>query len=200
MIILKIKVLSRPEISIQQLAKIIHEEFPHEEDKFIIPGIVQIAGEDDLICLKLEQDALTDSQRDYLHLSSIAARYIDSYEVDTNPIDTKIKPTLESWQEMKREMEDLRQRVSVLERNNSNVISQRFRDFFNGLDLPQAPQQETIDQGRLRELVYAIEDTVQRARNTLAPIYKDNTLNQVDTELGNAMDAILDLREILGEE
>ena len=96
MIILKIKVIFRPELSIQQLAKIIHDEFLADEGKLISTGIIQMAGEDDLICLKLEQDALTDSQRDWLHLSHVAARYIDSYEVDTNPIDTETMPTLES--------------------------------------------------------------------------------------------------------
>lgn len=200
MITLKIKVIFRPELSIQQLASIVHEEFPHEKLDHISTGIIQIAGEDDLICLKLEQDALTDPQRDWLHLSHVAARYIDSYEVDTEPIATKTTPTLEPWQEMKREMEDLRQRVSVLERNSPNVIHQRFLDFFNGMDLPQAPQQPTIDAGNLREHVYSAESQVQRAIDALAPIHHDSVLRQVMIDLNTAMDAILEIREMIPEE
>lgn len=197
MIILKIKVIFRPELSIQQLAKIIHDEFLADEGKLISTGIIQMAGEDDLICLKLEQDALTDSQRDWLHLSHVAARYIDSYEVDTNPIDSEITPTLA---EMKREMEDLRQRVRVLEHNNYSILHKRLLDFFNNMDVPQTPQQPTIDADKLREHVYSAESQVQRAIDALEPIHHDNVLRQVMIDLSTAMDAILEIREMIPEE
>lgn len=200
MIILNIKVIFRPELSIQQLANIIRDEFLADEGKLISTGIIQVAGEDDLICLKLEQDALTEPQRDWLHLSHVAARYIDSYEVDTNPIDTETMPTLESWAETKREMEDLRQRVRVLEHNNYSILHKRLLDFFNGMDLPQAPQQPTIDADTLREHVYSAESQVQRAIDALEPIHHDSVLRQVMIDLNTAMDAILEIREMIPEE
>src|ERR1700752_3480697 len=148
MIILKIRFIPKPEMSLAEGANFLHDNFP-QDDTLVSVGTIDGPARDDdhLICLKLKQDRLTDFQRDYLHLSTFAVAHIDDFEVDTNPIDTETKPT--------------------------------------------------IDAGNLREQVYIAKEYIQRAIDALEPIHHDSTLKQVMIDLETAMEAILDIREML---
>lgn len=186
---------NRAKMTHQEVTNYLIEHFP--EGEILVADGPTKEGE---VRFKLDQKALTVDQRDFLHLDEIAEQYIDEYNVLLP--DKPSTPTASDWQEMKRDLEDLRQRVSVLERNNPNVIHQRFLDFFNGMDLPQpqAPQQETIDQDKLRSFVYAIENAQNEAIEALMPLYHDDVLAKAYSALIAAQQDTLEMRAMLGGE
>lgn len=181
MIILKIK--PAPTSGVHALADVCRKFFP-AESTLVSTGIITVVGDTSLVCLKLNQDNLTDEQRDWLHLSDFAG-HIGSFEVDTNPVDIETQPTLDPWKNLKREVTELRERVSKLEGNTT---------------IPPQSQQPAIDADQLRSMVYIAETSIQNAIDALSPIHRDSTLSQVMMDLGKAMNAMLDIREMLPEE
>jgi len=79
MITIAIQLISKPEMSFNEAVGTIGWAFPSAvtvdtDGAAVSSGIVRVT---------LDQDALTDAQRDWLHLSPFSARYIDSYEVQS---------------------------------------------------------------------------------------------------------------------
>lgn len=64
-----------PAISIEEAAGNINIYFPHEQSHIAYDPLAN------QIYLQLQQDRLTYAQEDWLHLSTFAAAYIESYEV-----------------------------------------------------------------------------------------------------------------------
>lgn len=135
---------SKPKLTHQEVTNYLIEHLP--EGEIVLASGPTKEGE---VRLKLNQDKLTDEQRDFLHLDEIAQQYIDTFQVLPNK--------------------------------------------------PQAPQQLTIDAGNLREQVYIAEEHIQRAIDALAPIHHDHVLRQVMIDLNTAMEAILEIREMIPE-
>jgi len=79
MITIAIQLISKPEMSFNEAVGTIGWAFPSAvtvdtDGAAVSSGIVRVT---------LDPDALTDAQRDWLHLSPFSARYIDSYEVQS---------------------------------------------------------------------------------------------------------------------
>ncbi len=78
MITVAIQLISRPEMSFVEMVVTICRGFPGAE--------VDAGADDDrsgVVRVTLDQNALTAAQRDWLHLSPFASRYIDSYKVQS---------------------------------------------------------------------------------------------------------------------
>src|SRR5438094_5243111 len=78
----------------QNRAKMTHQEVTNYLIEHLPEGTIVLASgptKDGEVRLKLDQDALTHEQEDFLHLGTIA-QYIDTYQV------IKPVPTLEPWQ------------------------------------------------------------------------------------------------------
>lgn len=75
---LEIQLISKPEMTVPEAAAYLVGNFPHDED---VPLLMAHNTEKGTVLLGIEQQRLTDAQRDWLHLSEFAARYIDSYRV-----------------------------------------------------------------------------------------------------------------------
>ncbi len=75
-----IQFISKPEMTVQEAALYISDHLPEK-----VSGKERVVRSDlqaGIITVDLNQDSLTDVQRDWLHLTPFAARYIDSYRVE----------------------------------------------------------------------------------------------------------------------
>lgn len=172
-----IQLLDKIEMPIQKAAGYIAEGFPG------CPITHNLA--EGTVTLVLDQEALTNEQRDWLHLSTFAANYIDSYEPKTA-------------QEHQHTYNVAGGPATV--RYCTTCPASWILDNSHGWHWVPVAENKPIDQGEQRSLVYRVENRIQDAIDTLAPIYKDATLNLVGVDLAEAMDSILDLRAMLGEE
>ncbi len=75
MITLRIQLVGKPEMTIGEATRFISDQFSHDTE-----CLIRSDPETGAVILKLEQDALSDAQRDWLHDSAFAARYVDSYK------------------------------------------------------------------------------------------------------------------------
>lgn len=77
MLTLHIQIISKPEMSLDEAEEYIARYFPG-----IDAFPVTFATAPGSVSLTMHQDALSDEQRDWLHLDTFSARYIDSFEVE----------------------------------------------------------------------------------------------------------------------
>ncbi len=76
---LEIRLVSKPYTTVQEAAAYVVDHLPHSADE---PLLMACNPEKGTVLLHSSQMQLTDVQRDWLHMSDFAARYIDSYHVE----------------------------------------------------------------------------------------------------------------------